>query len=160
MDDIKLEVIDQSLIDKTRYMPTNVYLDYSKIYPNAGLGVFAKEIIKKGSFLGNYVGEIRDKDHKGPYVFSVIVNGEQLKIDSIDINKSNYTRYMNCALNQQDENVIVIRCENEGLMNGKLCFFAKRNILIDEELCFDYGDEYKEKLFKLNKRIKMNQMAE
>lgn len=149
MNNIQLEVIDQSLIDKTRYMPSNVYLDYSKKYPKAGLGVFAKEVIKQGSFLGNYVGEICDKNHKGPYVFTVIVNGEQIKIDAIDINKSNYTRYMNCALNPQDENVIIIRCKNEGFMNGKLCFFAKKNIPIDEELCFDYGEEYKAQLLKL-----------
>lgn len=148
MDNIKLEVIDRTLIDKTRYMPSNVYLDYSKKYPKAGLGVFAKEVIKQGTFLGNYVGEIRDKNHKGPYVFSVIVNGEKLKVDAIDINKSNYTRYMNCALNQQDENVICIRCDNEGFMNGKLCFFVKKDISIDEELCYDYGKEYREQLLK------------
>ena len=43
MDNIKLEVIDRTLIDKTRYMPSNVYLDYSKKYPKAGLGVLQKK---------------------------------------------------------------------------------------------------------------------
>lgn len=149
MDNINLGVIDESLIDKTRYIPSNVYLDYSKKYYKAGLGVFAKETIKQGSFLGNYVGEICDKNHKGAYVFSVIMNGKQITIDGKDINKSNYTRYINCALDEQDENVIVVRCNNEGFMNGKICLFAKKDIAIDEELCFDYGEEYKAQLLKL-----------
>ena len=64
-----LESIDINIIDKVAYIPSFLELNYSSI-TNAGLGIFAKENIRKGKFLGNYVGEILD-NNKGGLLFKV-----------------------------------------------------------------------------------------
>lgn len=149
-----LKPIDPNIIDMIRYIPDSCYISYSKQYPAAGLGVFAKKKIQKGTFLGNYVGRICDADHKGPYAFHVSVpNGKESNVWSIDaqnVHQSNFTRFINCALLKEHENVMIITCQNEGIFKGKLMFYAKRDISKDEELAYDYGIEYRNVLIQLN----------
>jgi hypothetical protein len=54
---VVMEPIDINVCDVPKYIPAFVHLGYSKL-SNAGLGVFATASIKKGAFLGNYMGEI------------------------------------------------------------------------------------------------------
>ena len=148
-----LQPIDPSVIDKIKYIHPSCYISYSTQYPNAGLGLFAKEQITKGTFLGNYVGRIHDASHKGPYAFHVrVLDGTDYKewsVDGENVHESNFTRFINCALSDEHENVMVITCQNEGALKGKLMFYAKENICKDAELAFDYGIEYKKVLRKL-----------
>ena len=81
-----------------------------------GLGIFAKENIRKGKFLGNYVGEILDNNNleKNEYKFKTIIDSEKKIINSVDLNKSNWTRFMNSSLGDDKiENVICITCNNK-----------------------------------------------
>ena len=144
-----LAPIDLLVVDVMKYIPASCYISYSKQYPTAGLGLFAKEMIPKGAFLGNYMGRICDKNHKGPYVFHVSVPGStEFSIDGENVHESNFTRFINCSLSEDHENVMVITCGNKGFMHGKLCFYAKRDISINEEIAFDYGEEYVKALKK------------
>ena len=149
-----LEPIDINIIDKVAYIPSFLELNYSSI-KNAGLGVFARENIPKGKFLGNYVGEIIDKDNseKNDYEFETIINDEKKLIDGKDLCKSNWTRFMNSSLdNDKIENIVAIRCNNKDnyiksngeiiCLNGYIIFYAKRDIKVREELLFSYGENY------------------
>lgn len=81
-------------------------------------------------------------------------------IDALELETSNWTRFMNCALNPNDENVNCIRqhipntssvytnnsrtIDNEGY----IMFFAAKDIEIGDELLYNYGDGYKQHLLK------------
>ena len=162
--DLNLEHIDLSIVDKIMYLPDFLEIRYSKI-KGAGLGIFAKRLIKKGKFLGNYVGEMIKLEEytklvTNPYLFNTKVFNENYIIDGSFLEKSNWTRYMNCSCNKEDENVFSIKCENEEVysvenhdqfetsinnicLNGKIVFYTSRAIETGEELMFDYGENYK-----------------
>jgi hypothetical protein len=57
MDEPILSPIDMNFVDVPKYIPDFLSINYSKI-PNAGLGIFANDGYTKGTFLGNYMGEI------------------------------------------------------------------------------------------------------
>jgi len=152
-----MEPVNINVVDVPRYIPDCVSITYSKI-PNAGLGVFANSDITQGAFLGNYMGEVYHNKAACPnndYIFST----ESCKIDALDVTKSNFARFMNCCYNNDVENVLVITYVNPEKscvftkINGEqvdiknyLFFYAKRNIPKGEELLYDYGEKYREKL--------------
>lgn len=111
------EPIDIELIDKTKYIPDFLEISYSKNFEKAGLGIIAKKNIKKGRFLGNYTGEIHS-NHKCRYNncmynFNTIKDNKDVNICGQDLNLSNWTRFMNSSLSNDDiENVTVIICDN------------------------------------------------
>lgn len=151
------EPIDIELIDKTKYIPDFLEISYSKNFEKAGLGIIAKKNIKKGIFLGNYTGEIHSK-HKCRYNncmynFNTIKGNKDVNICAQDLNLSNWTRFMNSSLSNDDiENVTVISCDNNETyikkngdkvnLNGSIIFYAKKNIFIGEELLYNYGVNY------------------
>lgn len=51
MDELNLSPIDMNFVDVPKYIPDFLSIHYSKI-PNAGLGIFANEDIKKERILG------------------------------------------------------------------------------------------------------------
>lgn len=152
-----MEPVNINVVDVPRYIPDFLSIKYSKI-PNAGLGLFANSDIPQGTFLGNYMGEVyhnkaacRDND----YIFRT----DNFMIDALDVTKSNFSRFMNCCNNNDVENVLVIKYVNPGKscvftktngeeidINNYVFFYAKRKILSDEELLYDYGEEYRQKL--------------
>ena len=155
-----MEPINIDVVDVPQYIPEFLSIKYSKI-PNAGLGIFANCNISKGTFLGNYMGEVyRNKADKANcpdnhYIF----NTPNFYIDGSDVNKSNFTRFMNCCYNNNVKNVSVINYVNPGKSsiftnsNGDqidiqnyVFFYANRNIIEGEELLFDYGEEFRQKL--------------
>ena len=151
------EPIDIELIDKTKYIPEFLEISYSKNFEKAGLGIIAKKYIKKGTFLGNYTGEIHS-NHKCRYNncmynFNTIKDNKVVNICAQDLNLSNWTRFMNSSLsNDEIENVTVITCDNNETyikkngekvnLNGSIIFYAKKNIFIGEELLYNYGVNY------------------
>jgi SET domain-containing protein len=151
------EPIDIELIDKTKYIPEFLEISYSKNFEKAGLGIIAKKNIKKGIFLGNYKGEIHSNHtcrYKNcMYNFNTIKDNRIVNICGQDLNLSNWTRFMNSSLgNDEIENVTVISCDNNETyikkngekvnLNGSIIFYAKKNIFIGEELLYDYGVNY------------------
>ena len=134
-----------NLINIKKQIPKFIYIKKSVIH---GEGAFAKKNILKGQFLGNYMGNISFIPLKdNGYIYKSKKNNKDIYIDALPKNKSNWTRYMNCSLNEKEENVIVIKLENEdSTLDGLILFYAKRNINLDEELLYDYGETYSQKL--------------
>ena len=155
-----MEPINIDVVDVPQYIPDFLSIKYSKI-PNAGLGLFANKDIPKGTFLGNYHGEMfYNKAQKANcpdnhYFFST----PNFLIDALDVNKSNFARFMNCCYNNDVENVSVVNYINPGKscvftksdgqqidINNYVFFYDKRNIVKNEELFYDYGEKYRKKL--------------
>jgi uncharacterized protein len=97
-----------------------------------GLGLFTTERIKKGAFVIEYTGEVLSGKEAnargGKYLF------ETSKDRFIDgTTRSNLARYINhsCGPN----------CEIE-IKRGRIYVVAKRTIEPDEELNYDYDEEY------------------
>lgn len=159
MDPNAVEPINIGVVDVPKYIPTFVNIGYSKI-PNAGLGVFANTKIKKGTFLGNYMGEIRDETNniQSDYIFTSKNRMQSFTIDGANLETSNYTRFINCAAINK-ENVVSVRHRDttggsifftkDGKqidIDGYIFLFAARDIEPGEELLYDYGVIYRKKL--------------
>ena len=155
-----MEPININIVDVPKYIPDTVYIGYSKI-PNAGLGVFAKTDIKQGTVMGNYMGEISELESQiidSDYLFVSRIKKGLFRIDAYDLEKSNFTRFMNCCNSRENENIQAIRYEldkdssftrldNTVIdIDGYIFFFAKKDIKKDEELLYDYGEAYRNKL--------------
>jgi len=105
---------------------------------SAGLGLFAGESIKKGEFIIEYVGEVisRKEANKrgGKYLFETsdnrVVDGK---------GRYNKARYINHSCKPN--------CEID-IKKGRILVFATRNIKEDEELAYDYGEEYFDDIIK------------
>ena len=148
--DIKLETINPRWIDNSSKIPKFLKIKKSLI-DKKGKGVFAKYNIKKGTFLGHYMGKISNDNKKGPYIFHTIINNKTVSIDATDINYSNWTRYMNCSINKENENIISYKLQNKEKyliknqyksLQGYIVFYANRDIKKGEELLYYYGDYY------------------
>jgi SET domain-containing protein len=159
MDLKAVEPINMGVVDVPKYIPSFVNIGYSKI-PNAGLGIFAKTKINKGTFMGNYMGEIRDDDNtiRSDYIFTSKSRTKSFTIDGANMETSNYTRFINCAA-IGTENVVSVRhrdatgasiyVTNDGKqidIDGYIFLFAARDIEAGEELLYDYGISYRKKL--------------
>ncbi|KAI0341330.1 SET domain-containing protein [Trametopsis cervina] len=110
-----------------------------------GLGTFAGQNIHKGTFLGEYVGELMWSDSHGiqemeqkhtnlNYTFTV--NNTQ-NIDAF--NAGNETRYLNHAKGDEANVEASI-----SIVNGhqRIGFFARKQIRNSTELLLDYGEDY------------------
>ena len=133
---------------KKKYIPDYLEIKYSNI-ENAGLGVFTKTYIKKGTYIGNYMGNIIDKssyndDDNDEYMFPF---DKSHYITGKDINNSNFSRFLNCSYSDESENVFCwkVDIEKSPYFNHYL-FFARRDIQKDEELLFYYSHQYSKKL--------------
>lgn len=105
----------------------------------AGLGLFATEPIKKGSFIIEYKGPLLTQDEAdrkgGLYLFAL---GKEWTIDGTA--RSNTARYIN-------HSCIGTNCEP--IQYAKhVKIKAKRNIKVGEELFYDYGKEYFDEYLK------------
>lgn len=97
-----------------------------------GLGLFAAEPIKKDEFVIEYTGEIistEEADRRGgEYLFEI---SSRRTIDGKG--RGNIARYINHSCEPN--------CETE-IRNGRVYVFAIRDIEPDEELTYDYGEEF------------------
>ena len=160
MDPNSMEPININVVDVPKYIPGFLNIGYSKI-PNAGLGIFANARINKGTFLGNYMGEICDDANSlsiSDYLFTSKSRTKTFSIDGTNLETSNYTRFINCA-GIGTENVVAVRhrdatgasvyVKQDGKqidIDGYIFLFAVRDIEPGEELLYDYGVGYRKKL--------------
>lgn len=99
---------------------------------SAGLGLFAMEPIKKGQFIIEYIGNVytaKEGDElNNLYIFNV---SKKKDIDGSP--RWNTARYINhsCRPNAEAD-----------IKNDRVFISAKRNIMLGEELTYDYGKEY------------------
>lgn len=124
--------------------------------PNAGFGLFTAEPVKKGDFISEYTGEVisdKEADRRGvgydarrlSYLFGL---NKEWVIDATRM--GNKTRFINHAKSEAGgtncfARVLFVQGEY------RIEFRATRNILIGEELLFDYGTSFAE-IHDLNKK--------
>jgi len=88
-------------------------------YSRSGFRYFAKKDLSGGKFLGNYVGIMKECTpselpfREQLYTFDTTKCNKIYTINAYDLNTSNWTRFMNYALNSTQENVKVIKCVNK-----------------------------------------------
>jgi hypothetical protein len=123
------------------------------IIANAGLGVYTNIPIKSGTKVGYYKGTITKTNpiekydplsDVANYVFltkKYIFFGETIYVNGYSVSESNWTRYLNCSTNAQNDNIIA-----NDIGYGKIVFYAGRDIDPGEELLFFYGEEYAKSL--------------
>jgi SET domain-containing protein len=160
IDPSKVELVNMNVVDVPKYIPTFVNIGYSKI-PNAGLGIIANTRINKGTFLGNYMGEICDDANnlpKSDYIFTSKSRTKMFSLDGANCETSNYTRFINCSAIGNDNvaairhidttggSIYVTKAGKKIDIDGYIFFFASRDIEPGEELLFDYGVSYRNKL--------------
>jgi SET domain-containing protein len=121
-------------VDFNNLMPAGVKI----IRSYAGLGLAAKEPIKRGDFVIEYVGKIlttkEAENHLGKYLFEV---NSKWTIDGAT--RTNTARYINHSCKPN--------CEVE-IKKERVLIFAKRDIAVGEELSYDYGKEYVDEFIK------------
>lgn len=134
------------VVQKGRRIPLQVYKTQCK-----GWGVRSNQFIPKGSFIEEYIGEVikvEEGDSRGlvydklgcSYLFDMDFAQSELPtayvIDSYTL--GNVSRFFNhsCSPNLEVYAVFYDSADNQ---MHRLAFFAKRDILKDEELCFDYN---------------------
>lgn len=107
--------------------------------PGTGLGLYAKEDIKKGDFVLEYTGKkiptkVADDMEEARYLFEI---DKKWTIDGED--ESNTARYINhcCDPNVEAE-----------VHDGHILITAVRDIHAGEELGIDYGEEYYKEFIK------------
>lgn len=124
----------------TKSIPKKTY-----VYPStvSGYGCFAKESIKQGEFVIEYVGEVIPKDegqrrsnfydsNKVSYLFDYSFENKTGFVDANYIgNNSRFINHSKCP------NIYSKIVEVKNLR--RICFFALRDIRIGEELFFDYN---------------------
>tara|TARA_B100001250_G_C19648616_1_gene721578 strand:+ start:215 stop:682 length:468 start_codon:yes stop_codon:yes gene_type:complete len=140
--------IKTSWIDVVCHRPSFIKIKSSPLH---GKGAYAARKIKKGSFLGNYMGRISPKTATGQYVFHSFREHQKIAIDASDLHYSNWTRWMNCSTSNQNENVDSYYLTNREsvsinsttqTLEGYIVFYANRDINPGEELLYYYGDYY------------------
>ena len=114
---------------------------YTKPTADRGIGAFASRSIRQDEFIGEYCGEvIMAADLESPerrdseYIFDL---GDQFAIDARA--KGNKTRRINHA-DTPHANVRANVINHFGIR--KVCMYAARDIIENEELLFDYGPKY------------------
>ena len=115
-------------------------LEIKWVNAKIGNGVFAKEAIKKGAFLCEYVGLITDEKQLDPenrYVFNLTVGDDETGFVLDARFSGNVARTINHA---DDPNGEAITIFVDGI--PRVVYVARRDIKIGEEICVDYGQEY------------------
>jgi hypothetical protein len=124
---------------KSAEQPEVTALKVRRARPGTGLGLFTTVPIKKGAFVVEYTGKQitnkqADEIGQNRYIFEIS------KLWSIDGSpRTNLARYVNHACKPN--------CEAD-IVDGRLCYYAKRNIKVGEELTIDYGIDYFEDFIK------------
>ena len=108
------------------------FLKVKRSTAGAGLGLFTMVPIRKGEQIIEYTGErIDDKEYErrnSKYIFEIDKNKN---IDGAP--RSNTARYINHSCRPN--------CESE-IDDDRIFISAKRNIMLGEELVYDYGKLY------------------
>lgn len=118
------------------YTPGAYDLDVRR--SSAGLGLFTASAIPKGACIIEYVGRILAPDEeyssRSKYLFEV---SAKKTIDGSD--RTNKARYINHSCKPNCEPVV---------HRGRVFIMAKRKIKPEEELTYDYGQDYFERIIQ------------
>jgi len=103
--------------------------------PNGGLGVFTNEYIKQNEYLGNYTGEIKENERFTYGIYAVSLNSQYF-IDAYEYPRTIFAMINDARFSEHSYN-----CEFK-IFEDRAEVWSIKEIHIDEELYFDYGDEY------------------
>lgn len=112
------------------------------VHPAVGSGLFAREIIKKGQYVGEYTGVVRRNDRRyfeplNHYCYEYPVPDEIGRSFVIDATAGCLTRFIN---HSSTPNLSSHYAYWDGFYH--LIFLALRQIEPGEQLFFDYGETY------------------
>ncbi|XP_068711466.1 zinc finger protein Xfin-like [Montipora foliosa] len=122
-------------------IPKNMDLKSSSI-PDAGLGIFAKERFESDVVFGPYWGQkitVADvtSSMDQSYMWDIIENGLVTHvIDARDEKYSNWLRFVNCARNEDEQNLVAFQ------YRGEIYYRSYKVIEPGMELLVWYGDRY------------------
>lgn len=133
----KVKNIGKKLSPNTKHLPDHHFKLVKVKRGLAGLGLFAQEPIKKGELIIEYIGNILDKEEAErktacQYLFEVNRNKT---IDGSP--RWNIARYCNHACEG------AANAESD-IKKGRVFIKAIKNIKEDEEIVYDYGEEFVE----------------
>ncbi|KAJ8957942.1 hypothetical protein NQ318_001941 [Aromia moschata] len=101
--------------------------------PIHGFGVFTLRNIKKGIQMGPYQGIVTRVDTTNGYAWKL---RDGRLIDAGDEKNSNWMRYVNCARNSSEQNVVAFQYK------GRLFYRTSKEIRKNEELLVYYGQSF------------------
>lgn len=127
--------------ESTALQKVGVKLEVRRVNPSVGFGVFAGESILKGTFLGNYVGEVIPYEavENNRYLFGILSDASDVH-GGVCITAhewGNQTRFVN---HSSKPNVNAYTRVLEGW--AETYFVAKEDILPGGQLLLDYGPDY------------------
>ncbi|KAM6949148.1 histone-lysine N-methyltransferase PRDM9-like [Aplochiton taeniatus] len=107
----------------------------------AGLGVFncGDSAVAQGVHYGPYEGEVMDKDEAIESGYSWVTFKSRhcdMYIDAKKETHSNWMRYVNCARNEEEQNLVAFQ------FRGGILYRCCRPLAVGEELLVWYGEEY------------------
>ncbi len=113
-----------------------------RVNPLVGYGVFAKEIIRELTFIGEYTGVVRRRklfrgESSNDYVFGYVIGPHDTPwvVDARE--KGNFTRFIN---HSDDPNLTSKWIITDGVAH--IILYANRLIMPNEQLTYDYGPYY------------------
>jgi hypothetical protein len=136
------------LYDEERYAYLKIKIAPSAIKA-AGMGAYAVDDIPEGA-VAQYKGVPRTEDDSNLYYSWVVKSFDPQEglvdesdiylyyVDATDLDKSNWTRYVNCGMKDKFNNM-----EQEQVYD-KIFYTTTRSIEAGEEFFIDYGPEYRE----------------
>ncbi|XP_062387724.1 histone-lysine N-methyltransferase PRDM9-like [Sardina pilchardus] len=108
--------------------------------PNAGLGVFNQgQTVPRGTHFGPYEGEVTDRDEAIESGYSWVIYKSRHSDEYIDAKRdthSNWMRYVNCARDVEEQNLVVFQ------YRGGILYRCCKPIGPGEELLVWYGEDY------------------
>ncbi|XP_042175438.1 histone-lysine N-methyltransferase PRDM9 isoform X2 [Oncorhynchus tshawytscha] len=108
--------------------------------PGAGLGVFNHgHSVTQGTHYGPYEGELTNTELAMESGYSWVIYKSKQSDEYIDAKRdthSNWMRYVNCARNEEEQNLVAFQ------YRGGILYRCCKPIAVGEELLVWYGEEY------------------
>ncbi|XP_032891443.1 probable histone-lysine N-methyltransferase PRDM7 [Amblyraja radiata] len=141
---MKDTVVDSNHPDRARLtLPESLSIATSKIR-KAGLGVWNEgKVIPRGVHFGPYEGEVSNEEEAVVSGYSWMIskaNNDTEYIDAQDESKSNWMRFVNCARNEEEQNLVAFQ------HRGNIYYRTCKPVPPHCELLVWYGDEYAKEL--------------
>ncbi|CAN0156900.1 unnamed protein product [Lampetra fluviatilis] len=108
----------------------------------AGLGVWSnRKKLPKEVMFGPYQGEVSEENPMSEYCWLIYKNKKDREyVDAQDESKSNWMRFVNCARNEQEQNLVAFQ------HRGQIYYRTFRAVGPGSELLVWYGEEFAQEL--------------
>ncbi|XP_046408144.1 histone-lysine N-methyltransferase PRDM9-like isoform X1 [Ischnura elegans] len=121
-------------------VPSSLHIAASQITV-AGLGVWSKEKLPQGLRFGPYGGIKVSQPCRRGYCWEIKREKKVIHyIDAYNPSRSNWMRYVNCARNEEEQNLVAFQYK------GEIYYRTTQEIMPGVELLVWYGDDYGKEL--------------